>query len=146
MKQSIKNSLRALLAIPVLTLVVSAAAPLADASALPAASQFAETFDRGISDGADSAQGKDQSSSLFGDESGETGVFVTITNILLFIIGAVAVIMLVIGGVRYTVSGGDSNAVSAAKNTILYAIIGIVVAILAYAIVNFVIKGLVATS
>jgi hypothetical protein len=62
-----------------------------------------------------------------------------VVNILLFIVGAVSVIMIVIGGLRYVLSGGDSNAVNGAKNTILYAIIGIVVAILAYAIVNFVI-------
>ena len=62
-----------------------------------------------------------------------------VVNILLFIIGAVSVIMLIIGGIRYTISQGDSSAVSSAKNTILYAVIGIIVAILAFAIVNFVI-------
>lgn len=65
----------------------------------------------------------------------------TVVNILLFIIGAIAVIMVVIGGLRYTLSGGDASAVSAAKNTILYAIVGLVVAILAYAIVNFVVDA-----
>jgi multisubunit Na+/H+ antiporter MnhB subunit len=58
--------------------------------------------------------------------------------VLLFLIGAVSVIMLIIGGIRYTISQGDSSAVTSAKNTILYAIIGIIVALLAYAIVNFV--------
>jgi hypothetical protein len=59
-------------------------------------------------------------------------------NILLFIVGAAAVIMLIIGGIRYILSSGDQTAVAAAKNTILYAIIGVIVAMLAYAIVNFV--------
>jgi multisubunit Na+/H+ antiporter MnhB subunit len=72
-------------------------------------------------------------------------VFQTITNVLLFIIGAVSVIMLIIGGVRYTISQGDSSAVTSAKNTILYAVIGLIVAILAYAVVNFVIVQFVAT-
>lgn len=63
----------------------------------------------------------------------------TITNVLLFILGAIAVIMIIVGGIRYVVSGGESSAVKGAKNTILYAVIGLVVAILAYAIVNFVI-------
>ena len=63
----------------------------------------------------------------------------TIVNVLLFVIGAVAVIMLIIGGLRYTTSNGDASAIKGAKDTILYAIIGIVVAILAYAIVNFVV-------
>ena len=65
-----------------------------------------------------------------------------IVNALLFILAAVAVIMIVIGGIRYTISQGDSSAISSAKNTILYAVIGLVVAILAYAIVNFVVDRL----
>lgn len=69
-------------------------------------------------------------------------VFQTITNVLLFLLGAIAVIMLVIGGFRYVVSGGDSSKVEGAKNTILYAIVGIVVAFLAYAAVNFVLNSL----
>lgn len=63
----------------------------------------------------------------------------TVVNILLYIIGAAAVIMIVIGGIRYVVSQGDSNAISSAKNTILYAVIGLAVALMAYAIVNWVI-------
>lgn len=91
----------------------------------------------GLSGSAECAKGNGQSENL----TGESGVFRTVTNILLFIIGAVAVIMLVIGGIRYTISGGDANQVTAAKNTILYAIIGIVVAILAFAAVNFVLNS-----
>ena len=65
----------------------------------------------------------------------------TVINILLYILGAVAVVMIVIGGIKYTVSGGDSSAVTSAKNTILYAIVGIIVAVLAFAIVNFVLDS-----
>lgn len=67
-----------------------------------------------------------------------SNIFATIANIILFLVGAVAVIMLIVGGFRYVTSNGDQNSVTAAKNTILYAIIGIVVAFLAYAAVNFV--------
>jgi hypothetical protein len=66
-------------------------------------------------------------------------VIKTVVNALLYILGAVAVIMIVLGGIRYTISQGDSSAVTAAKNTILYAVIGLLVAIFAYAIVNFVV-------
>ena len=66
-----------------------------------------------------------------------------IINLLLFIIGAIAVIMVIIGGLRYVLSGGDANAVTSAKNTILYAIVGLAIAILAYAIVNFVVGAFV---
>ncbi|MNI84677.1 hypothetical protein D3C73_1416030 [compost metagenome] len=51
--------------------------------------------------------------------------------------------MLIIGGIRYTISGGDSSAVTSAKNTIMYAIVGIIVAVLAFAIVNFVLTSLI---
>lgn len=68
--------------------------------------------------------------------------FKKIINTLLFITGMVAVIMIVIGGLRYVTSNGDQNAVSSAKNTVLYSIIGLVVAIMAYAIVNFVITNI----
>lgn len=65
----------------------------------------------------------------------------TIVNILLYILGAIAVVMIILGGIRYTTSNGDSSAITSAKNTILYAVVGLVVAILAYAIVNFVITS-----
>ena len=61
-----------------------------------------------------------------------------VINILLWAIGIVSVIMIIIGGIRYATSNGDSNQVTAAKNTIMYAVIGLVIAIFAYAIVNFV--------
>lgn len=65
----------------------------------------------------------------------------TITNVLLFILGAIAVIMLIIGGIKYTTSNGDPQSVKSAKDTILYSVIGIVVAILAYAIVSWVVES-----
>ncbi|HMQ95585.1 MAG TPA: hypothetical protein PKD19_00010 [Candidatus Saccharibacteria bacterium] len=92
----------------------------------------------GVQGGANAARGADQPIDLFG----VGGTFSTITNVLLFIVGAIAVIMIVIGGLRYVTSGGNQNAVTAAKNTILYAIIGIIVAILAYAVINFVLGSL----
>ena len=76
------------------------------------------------------------------DLFGETGAFRQITNTILYIVGIIAVIMLIIGGIRYLVSGGDSKKVTDAKNTVLYAIIGLVIAVFAYAIVNFVISAL----
>lgn len=92
-----------------------------------------------IAQGADSARGAQQPINLFGN----TGVFSEISSVLLFIVGAIAVIMIVIGGLRYVISGGDATQVTAAKNTIMYALVGIIVAILAYAAVNFVINSFV---
>jgi hypothetical protein len=65
-----------------------------------------------------------------------------ITNILLFLAGTIAVIMIILGGIRYATSQGDQTAISGAKNTVLYAIIGLVVTIISYAIVNFVLMKL----
>lgn len=62
----------------------------------------------------------------------------TLINVLTIIVGIIAVIMIIVGGLRYVTSGGDANKVSAAKNTLLYAIIGLVIVALAQVIVNFV--------
>ncbi len=64
-----------------------------------------------------------------------------IVNILLYVLGAIAVIMIVIGGVRYTTANGEASSIKSAKDTILYAVIGLIVAIMAYAIVNFVVSA-----
>ena len=82
-----------------------------------------------------------------GNESGRgaasfTNLLESIINILLFIIGAIAVIMIIIGGIKYTTSNGDQAQVTSAKNTIMYSVVGLVVAIMAYSIVNFVVKQL----
>jgi hypothetical protein len=120
--------------------VIRAVAPSILVASLSLAVMIVPTvagFDGGIQGGADSARGQDQTSELFG----QTGIFRTITNVLLFILGAISVIMIIIGGLRYVVSGGNATAVTAAKNTILYAIVGVIVALLAYAIVNFVLNS-----
>jgi hypothetical protein len=66
----------------------------------------------------------------------------TVVNILLFLIGVFAVIMIVIAGFRLVAANGDANTVTQARNTILYSVIGIVVAFLAFALVNFVVDQL----
>ena len=134
MKNIIKKTLQSLLVVPVFALGLSLAVPSLQPTAL---AQCSIDGTGGLEAGADCARGTDQQANLFGDG----GIFRTITNVLLFIIGAISVIMLIIGGIRYVVSGGDSSAVTAAKNTILYAVIGIIVALLAYALVNFVIDS-----
>jgi hypothetical protein len=91
-----------------------------------------------LANGAGCAQAAGTSSNLFAPG----GAFQTISDTLIFIIGAVAVIFLIIGGLRYVVSNGDPKNVSAAKDTILYAIIGIVVAVVSFAVVSFVITSL----
>lgn len=63
-----------------------------------------------------------------------------IVNIFSAIVGVIAVIMIIVGGLRYITSGGDSSRVGAAKTTILYALVGLVVVALAQLIVHFVLN------
>ena len=66
----------------------------------------------------------------------------TVVNTLLYIAGILAGIMIIYSGLKMTLSAGDSGAVTKAKQTLIYAIVGLVIAILAYAIVNFVVGKL----
>ncbi len=127
MSTRLKQILSSLLIIPIMALGVSAALQINNVNVVRAT-------DMTLSGGVSSSQADDVPQDLAGD------VFKDVVNILLFIIGAVSVIMLIYGGIRYTTSGGNANSVTAAKNTIMYSIIGLVVAILAFAVVNFVVK------
>ncbi|MCA9309287.1 hypothetical protein KC973_02830 [Candidatus Saccharibacteria bacterium] len=71
-----------------------------------------------------------------------SGVIQRVVNMFSIVVGAVSVIMIIIGGFRYIISGGDSTAVTAAKNTILYAIVGLVIVLFAQVIVRFVITNI----
>ena len=63
----------------------------------------------------------------------------TVINILLYVVGILAVVMIIVSGLKMTMSAGDAGAVQKAKNTLIYSVIGLIIVILAYAIVNFVI-------
>jgi hypothetical protein len=80
-----------------------------------------------------------------GTESAGTSLNKLVTNIiniLSVIVGVVAVIMIIIGGFKYITSGGDSNNTASAKNTIIYAIVGLIIVALAQVIVRFVLAAL----
>ena len=61
-------------------------------------------------------------------------------NIFSAIVGIISVVMIIIGGIRYITSGGDSGKVTSAQNTVLYAVIGLIVVALAQIIVKFVLQ------
>jgi len=71
-----------------------------------------------------------------------TNLAVDIINILSIVVGIVAVFMIIIAGVRFITSNGDSNNVASARNTIIYAIVGLIVVALAQVIVQFVVGRL----
>lgn len=63
-----------------------------------------------------------------------------VINLFSFVVGIIAVIMIIVGGIRFVLSGGDSAATGSARNTVLYAVIGLVVVALAQIIVHFVLN------
>lgn len=138
MNVSIKKKVTSILAAFVFAfaaLALPVAVPAGSASA--AAPECADdTYN--ITNGVNCSHGTGTPVMLFG---GEGSIFTTVVNVLLFIIGAICVIMLIWGGIRYTTSAGNSAAVTSAKNTIMYAIIGLVIAFLAFAIVNWVLTS-----
>jgi len=91
-----------------------------------------------VQEGAEAARADGMPAELIGPE----GVFTKISNIALYAVGAISVLMLMWGGLRFITSGGDSKKVTDAKNTVLYSILGLAVAVVAYAIINFVLNAL----
>lgn len=119
----------------IFTTSIIAAISIAALTALTGADASAQGA---IQSGVQAAQGTGVPTNLFGD----TGIITTITNTLLFIAGALAVIMIIFGGLRYATSAGNAASVTAAKNTILYAIVGLIIAFLAFAAVNWVLGAI----
>ncbi len=113
--------------------ILSGAVLLASVVLLAVLPGFEVLAQSSILDGVQAAHGQGQPTNLFGD----TGIITSITNTLLFVAGSLAVIMIIWGGLRYVVSGGNASAVTAAKNTILYAIVGLIIAFFAFAVVNW---------
>jgi hypothetical protein len=140
MKQSIKKIIAAVLIVPMLALGVSVSNPAV--SSVGADSPCTGGAVNCLTTGSTTGTGATNNAKpLFGSD----GIVTQVINWMLYIIGSLSVIMLIVGGIRYTMSAGNEKSVGAAKNTILYAIIGVVVAVLAYAIVNFVIGAFTAT-
>jgi TRAP-type C4-dicarboxylate transport system permease small subunit len=100
------------------------------ATTLIPAALFASTATNNICDGAN-ISGNCNTNSLNASVAG-------ITETLLTVAGAIAVIIIIVGGLTYITSSGDSSRIKQAKDIILYAVIGLIVAILAFAIVKFV--------
>ena len=82
----------------------------------------------------DCSKGEGQAEQLDGNQ----GVITTIINTMLFIVGLLAVIMIIYAGIRFVTAHGDEKQVESARQTIIYSVVGLIVAILAYALVNWV--------
>jgi hypothetical protein len=73
---------------------------------------------------------------------GRDGILAKVANLLLVVTGVIAVIMIIVGGIQYTISAGDSQRVGKAKNVIIYAIVGMVIALASRQIIIFVVSRL----
>lgn len=73
---------------------------------------------------------------------GDDGLIKTVVNVLLWAVGILSVIMIIFSGFRYITSAGDASKTKSAQSTLTYSVVGLIVAIMAYAIVNMVINRL----
>ncbi|MBR2659755.1 hypothetical protein IKD60_03270 [Candidatus Saccharibacteria bacterium] len=123
--------------VKMVTLGLAAVATLgATALIAPAVSAAQDSYTNAskYTSGTEAGTGAGQNTQLMGS----SGILNTIINVALGVIGFVAVVMIIFGGVQYTTSAGDAAKVTKAKNTIMYGVVGLVIALLAFAIVNFI--------
>lgn len=92
----------------------------------------------GALDGACTGVAAGQSAVCDNKTANTDGFVKSLVNALLFILGALSVLAIIIGGILFVLSSGNAANVTKAKNTIVFAVIGLIVAFLAYAIVNWV--------
>ena len=71
---------------------------------------------------------------------GDSGLVKSVVNILLWVIGILSIIMIIFSGIRYVTSAGDASKTKAAQNTLIYSVVGLIVAIMAWAIVDLVVN------
>ncbi len=139
MLKKIKNIALALM-LPVALAAPLAIAPAAFATELGECSGINTSLSQGIN----AANGGQTDCNLGGNSSGPGDlqtIAKRIVNFLSVIVGIVAVIMIIVGGFKYITSGGESGNVSGAKNTLIYAIVGLIIVALAQFIVNFVLQN-----
>ena len=73
---------------------------------------------------------------------GDKGLIKTVVNVLLWAVGVLSVIMIIFSGFRYITSSGDASKTKSSQSTLIYSVVGLIVAIMAWAIVNMVINRL----
>lgn len=131
----IKIILQLILFVSLPIMLISSTSFAADNTTSAAASQVCQGV--GTASGSGSGCGSTSTTSL-------NGLIAFIIDLLSVIVGVVAVIMIVVAGFRFVVSGGESQNVAGARNTIIYVIVGLVVVALAQIIVHFVLHNVAA--
>jgi len=117
---------------PVLVPALASAAPM----------NFGNAITSGVCTGVSQAAGPGAACGTGGSSNVDLSkIAAKIINILSIIVGIVAVIMIIFGGFKYITSGGDTGNVSGAKNTLIFAIVGLIIVALAQFIVHFVLNS-----
>lgn len=135
-----------------IVLSVSALAFLVAPAVVPATAFAADAITPGLNCGAEldvsSVNGTAAACPTTSPDAGGTfnRIITLIINIFSLVVGVIAVIMIILGGLKYITSGGDSGNIQSAKNTILYAVIGLVVVALAQFVVRFVLQKVTTTT
>ncbi len=124
------------LKIGILALALSISAMLPVIAAIPVNAQVSNEAKQAACEGIGATGGNCDNSS-----GASVSLLVgNVINILSWIVGIVAVFMLIIGGMKFILSSGDANGIQSARNTIIYALVGVVVAALAQVMVRFVLS------
>lgn len=119
---------------PLMTILAIALVAVLSTSAVGA---VIDIYGGDVCKGANADTGICETKNVSGNQ-GVTKLVKTIVDVLLYIVGIVSVIVIIVSGISYATSGGDPSKVKRAKDTLLYAVIGLVVAIFAYAIVGWI--------
>jgi hypothetical protein len=140
MIQKIKNKLLILCSLLMLALpaAVPAAAFAAGSSCTANGGAGQNCIQGGLCAGAQNLTVTPDQTGCTEQDTGLQGTVKTVINVLSVIVGIAAVIMIIVAGFRYITSGGKQESVTGAKNTILYAVVGLVIVALAQVIVRFV--------
>ena len=121
------------------TLLVPALATTLVSSTV-AADKITNNLCQGVNNAANGSSGSSCGTAGTGNATGLSGIASKIVSIFSIIVGIVAVIMIIYGGFRYITSGGDSSKVGNAKNSLVYAIVGLIIVALAQLIVHYVLN------
>ena len=126
-------------------LIISSAILLSPAlvPVVASAQTIGDSICAGTTATATNTQNSDTTCQAGGGNSGSTAfgsIISTVITVFSVIVGGVSVIMIIVGGFRYIISGGNDSSVAGAKNTIIYALIGLVIVALAQIIVHFVLS------
>ena len=123
---------KSIISIAIMTCVVFGASVLSTASLSGSASAQ-------VSEGINTATTSEMKGKSI---DGKDGLIKTVVNVLLWAVGILSVIMIIFSGFRYITSAGDASKTKSAQSTLIYSVVGLIVAIMAYAIVNMVINRL----